>query len=248
MRECVRDKERPRFNPLIVHVPDWSGAAALAEFNATCRGARPTAFGRGVDAGAAAQRRLPGCRFSRAPGCTPLRFACSGPSRRAALLSKQRACRSRRPAPIARAGSVRPARRQCAQELDGRVAADLRRRRLCCRHRIDSDRVCRGYSRCCCGRAPLRARKNRENYGPARCAPDATCNRRTRDDGSHYAPRAIIAAERGECAAPARHCSRSVRKLLSERGQLLQSQRAWGPAGSSRQSVCHAPQARQHRR
>ncbi len=28
-------KERPRFNPLIVHVPDWSGAAALAETNAT---------------------------------------------------------------------------------------------------------------------------------------------------------------------------------------------------------------------
>ena len=97
-------RDRPRFNPLIVHVLGLEEAEACAVVNDTARKARCAPSGQGPVSGAAAQIRLRH-RRSRQRRSRHRRAPRSEPSRSPArLLEAARSCPSPRRAPTAPAG------------------------------------------------------------------------------------------------------------------------------------------------
>ena len=225
-------KGRPRFNPLIVHVPDARrGARARALFRRR-EEARGGVLAGPADAGAAEARRLPGRRSWQPRGSTPSRCACRR-IRSRAICSRRSAGRWSRPPPTGPATCRRRTPRMCCADLGGRIELILDGGPTSVG--IESTIVACLDGPTCCGRAGCRARRSSACSGQ-RCSKPSSGRGRGAARAGHagLALRAegAAAARRDEMCSPAKRCSPSGRlpprarqrcSTLCPRGDLVEA-------------------------
>ena len=149
-------KGRPRFNPLIVHVPGLAEAEKLAVFDDRARRLCSALLARSADPGAAAP---PASGVSLLASAGLDTVAVRAPAHPIAQMLLRAAGRPVAAPSANRSGRVSPtSAADVAAELRARVALDPRRRPLPDRHRVHGARPDRAGCRCCCGRAASRSK------------------------------------------------------------------------------------------
>ena len=203
-RRIFEAKGRPSFNPLIVHLADLAAAEALAAFDARPRALAAGVLARPADAGAAAARRMRGCRRWSPRGCDAWRCACPAHPVARALL---RAFGGPVAAPSANpSGRISPTR--AAHVLDGLAAAGSSAvvDGGACAVGVESTIVglARTARAACCAPAGCRPRRRRpRSAGPLPRSRRPVARRRPGKLASHYAPRRRAAAGRDGGRGPA---------------------------------------------
>ena len=178
-------KGRPRFNPLIVHVPGLAEAEAMAQFDARARTHRRAFLAGAAYAWCCPAAPTAGCRCWRAPGSTRSHSA-PRPTRSHKLVARERpADRRALGQPLGPGQPDRAA--HVAAELGRRCRADPRRRAHPGRGRIRPCSICRARPLPCSAPAASPSKQLSALLGPIAAAVPAA----PRSPGmlaSHYAP------------------------------------------------------------